>query len=255
MRLVAERGVEVVATASLSPFGPAVPDTLRLDLAGDPAAFTPLYLALLTRLPAGYRRLLGVTREDWPETMHFFHVAGFRNAWQSWGAHLDLTRFDPAPFARLEERLYLAGYEPERLSTAAPQADWAALHALYTLGVQDASRNPTTTPDPLSPGDLRTGVQREEAAFVMRYRSELVASTRLKLRGQEVESEQTVTARAHRGQGVATALKAHALGWARAAGFTRAGTGGTVLNLPMLRVNTLLGYVPEPMWVTWERTL
>ncbi|MDB5045419.1 MAG: hypothetical protein JWQ08_1469, partial [Deinococcus sp.] len=34
-----------------------------------------------------------------------------------------------------------------------------------------------------------------------------------------------------------------------------AGTGGTVLNLPMLRVNARLGYVPEAMWVTWERGL
>ncbi|GAA5514202.1 hypothetical protein Dcar01_02956 [Deinococcus carri] len=255
LRLVADRGGEVVATAHLSPFGPATPDALRLDLAGDPAAFTPLYLALLTRLPAGARRLLGVTREDWPETMHFFHAAGFRNAWQSWGAHLDLTRFDPIPFLPREERLYLAGYEVERLRPTAPEADWATLHALSNLAVQDAPRNPTTTPDPLGPEELRATVQREEVAFVMRLRGELVASTRLTPRGSSVESEQTVTARAHRNQGIATTLKAAALAWARAEGHTLAGTGGTVLNLPMLRVNTRLGYASEPMWVTWERRL
>jgi GNAT superfamily N-acetyltransferase len=255
LRLVAECGGEVVATAHLHPFGPATPDALRLDLAGEGEAFSALYLALLARLPAGFTRLLGVTREDWPETMHFFHAAGFRNAWQSWGAHLDLGGFDFGPFRLLEERLYLAGYEVARLAADAPDADWAALHALYQLGLEDAPRNPTTTPDPLTLAELRPTVRREEAAFVTRLRGEIVASTRLTPRGKTVDSEHTVTARAHRGRGLATALKAHALAWARAGGCAQASTGGTVLNLPMLRVNTRLGYVPEAMWVTWERRL
>ena len=38
-------------------------------------------------------------------------------------------------------------------------------------------------------------------------------------------------------------------------GGTHAGAGGTVLNLPMLRVNARLGYRVERMWVTWERPL
>lgn len=92
-QLVALHGKQVVATAHLSPFGAATPDALRLDLAGDSRAFTPLYPALLPTLPSGFTRLLGVTREGFHEIMHFFHAAGFRNAWQSWGAHLDLTAF------------------------------------------------------------------------------------------------------------------------------------------------------------------
>ncbi|GAA5437381.1 hypothetical protein Daqu01_02514 [Deinococcus aquaticus] len=52
-----------------------------------------------------------------------------------------------------------------------------------------------------------------------------------------------------------TALKAHALTWAKGEGHTHAGTGGTVLNLPMLRVNTRLGYRTERMWITWEKDL
>lgn len=254
-RLVAERAGEVIATAHLSPFGPGAPAALRLDLAGEGAAFPALYLALLTRLPAGFTRLLGVTREDWPETMHFFHAAGFRNAWQSWGAHLELRAFDAGRFDGVQERLFLAGYESERLSPDAREADWAALHALHLLGLTDAPRNPTTTPDPLPLEGLRGAVRREESAFVTRFRGGVVAFTRLTRREGGVDSEQTVTARAHRGQGLATALKAHALAWARTEGTTRASTGGTVLNLPVLRVNTRLGYVPEALWITWERRL
>ncbi|GAA5535043.1 GNAT family N-acetyltransferase [Deinococcus aluminii] len=255
LRLVAERGGEVVATAHLFPFGPAVPDALRLDLAGEGAAFTPLYLALLACQPQGFTRLLGVTREDWPEKMDFFHAAGFRNAWQSWGAHLDLHGFDFERFRPLEERLYLAGYEVERLGHDAPEADWDMLHALYELGVRDGPRNPTTTLDPLSRETLRETVRREEVAFAVRFRGEIVASTRLTPRGREVGSEHTVTHPAHRSRGLATLVKASALMWAQREGYTEAGTGGTVLNLPMLRVNLRLGYVPEAMWVTWEKDL
>ncbi|OLV18188.1 GNAT family N-acetyltransferase [Deinococcus marmoris] len=254
-RLVALAGPEVIATAHLLPFGAATPDALRLDLAGDGAAFTPLYLALLADLPPGFSRLLGVTREDFGEQMAFFGAAGFRNAWQSWGAHLDLGDFDFAAFRSLEERLFLKGYEIEQLSNDAPDADWDALYALHTRGLADAPRNPTTTPEPLTSLQLREMIVREETVFVARLRGQIVALTRLTPCGQELESENTVTHPDHRSRGLATLVKARALAWAAGEGFPAAGTGGTVLNLPMLRVNTRLGYRVERMWVTWEREL
>lgn len=259
-RLVAEVNGEVVATAHLSPFGHAAPDALRLDLAGDGTLFTPLFLALLADLPAGFTRLLGITREDFAGEMAFFHAAGFRNAWQSWGAHLDLSTFDFGRFRALDEKLFLAGYEAQPWDVNAPEAEWNALYQLHQQGERDAPRNPTTTPDHFELPDFQRMIRREESVFIVRYRGEPVALTRLTLgdrqgNGREVESELTVTHPAHRGRGLATLVKAHALAWAQNGGYTHAGTGGTVLNLPMLRVNTRLGYVTEQMWVTWERRL
>ncbi|GGL68794.1 hypothetical protein GCM10010840_03660 [Deinococcus aerolatus] len=187
--------------------------------------------------------------------MGFFGAAGFRNAWQSWGAHLDLSGFDFTAFQRLEERLFLKGYEVEQLSNDAPEADWATLYALHGRGLADAPRNPTTTPDPLSAADLREMIVRQETVFVGRWRGEIVALTRLTPDGNEVDSEGTVTHPDHRDRGLATLVKARALAWARTGGYTHAGTGGTVLNLPLLRVNTRLGYRVERMWVTWVRAL
>lgn len=260
IRLVALRGAEVIATAHLLPFGDAAPDALRLDLAGNGEAFTPLYLHLLAQLPAGFKRLLGVTREDFSEKMSFFGAAGFRNAWQSWGAHLDLTRFDFEPYRPLEERLFLAGYEVGKLTEL--DADWDAFYELHQAGETDVPRNPTTTPESLSSAELRRMVENEEAAFVVRHKGKVVALTRLTLDDKkagrtpserhEVESEFTVTHPDHRSHGLATLLKAYALAWAKEQGYAKAGTGGTVLNLPMLRVNTRLGYVVGRMWVTWE---
>lgn len=257
-RMVGVTRGQVVATAHFVPFGDAAPDALRLDFAGDGDTFTPLYLALLAELPAGFTRLLGVTREDFSEKMQFYAAAGFRNAYQSWGAHLDLAHFDFEQYRPLEEKLFLAGYEIEMLG--ASDADWDAFYALHQDGERDTPRNPVTTPDHLSSTDLRAMIEREERAFVARYRGEIVALTRLTLglkkgRGPEVESKFTTTHPAHCSRGLATLLKAHALAWAKAQGYKCAGTGGTVLNLPMLRVNTRLGYLVERMWVTWERGL
>lgn len=252
-RLVAERGGEVVATASLSPFGDGAPDALRLNVDGEPSALTPLYLHLLADLPHGFSRLLGVTREDFSEKMTFFAAAGFRNAWQSWGAHLDLTAFDFEKYRPLEEKLFLAGYETERLTHF--DADWDEFYALHQQGEGDVPRNPVTTPDVINSADLRRTIETEEAAFIVRHSGNIVALTRLTLDAaqREVESEFTATHPAHRSRGLATLLKAQALAWAKEQGYVHAGTGGAVLNLPMLRVNTRLGYVVERMWVTWER--
>ena len=204
----------------------------------------------LTRLPP-HAPLIGVTREDFGEQMQFFAAAGFRNAWQSWGAHLNLARFDFARHAPLEERLFMDGYEVERLANDAPAADWAALYALSNEGTADAPHNPTTTPDTLSLEELRETVRREELVVVARFRGQLVGFTRLTLRGQDAETEQTAVSRPHRNRGLATLIKARALAAAREEGCTEAGTGGTIMNLPMLKVNHRLGYLPEPMWVTW----
>lgn len=263
-RLVAEREGDIVATVHASPFGAATPDALRLDFAGEGAAFSSLYFAVLADLPTGFSRLLGVTREDWPEQMHFFTAAGFRNAWQSWGAHLDLTTWDAGRVQPLEERLFLQGLEPERYDVDG--SDWNAFFALHLQGEADTPRNPVTTPAPLTSAALRETIRREEVAFVLRHSAgdlpngPIVALTRLTLgerkgRPAEVESEFIVTAPAWRGRGLATVLGAYALSWAQTAGYRHAGSGGTVLNLPMLRVHARLGYVTEPMWVTWERRL
>ncbi|UBV44693.1 GNAT family N-acetyltransferase (plasmid) [Deinococcus taeanensis] len=130
------------------------------------------------------------------------------------------------------------------------------------MGEQDVPRNPTTSSTPLDLQAFREVVRREEVVFVVRRGEALVALTRLTLpRGKglqeagAVSNDLTTTHAAHRARGLATLVKAHALRWAQHEGYVRAGTGGTVLNLPMLRVNTRLGYRTEPMWVTWERRL
>jgi len=252
--LCARHGNTVVAGLNADPFV-GVPGGLRVQLYGDPAAFTPLYLSALTRASAlRFRQLLSVVRQDHRPQVEFLGAAGWRNAYQSWGAHLDLNTFDFAPYRQLEERQFLNGTEVRHFAPDSPDVPWEALHVLHDQSVQDTPRNPTTAS---VPGDL-THFRHEMAGgplFVALRGHEVLSYTALKPGGASVETTHTTTRATHRGQGLATLLKATALEWARTAGYLRASTGGNVANLPMLRVNQTLGYRPEPMWLTWVRDL
>ncbi|ULH14600.1 GNAT family N-acetyltransferase [Deinococcus sp. KNUC1210] len=250
--LSAFRGSELIAGLSASPF-PGVTGGLRVQFAGDGAAFTPLYLAALTRASGqGFRQLLSVVREDHRPQVAFLSAAAFRNAYQSWGAHLDLTAFDFAPYRELEERLFLAGTEIHSFTPQSPDAPWDALYALHQAAVQDTPRNPTTSSEMATLREFRTEVAGGRVFAAVR-RGDVLAYAALGLNEKTVESNHTATRREWRGRGVATLTKAAALHWAKTAGYTRASTGGNVHNLPMLKVNQRLGYRPEAMWLTWVK--
>lgn len=248
--LSARCGRKVQAGLDADPFGTA-PGGLRVQLYGDPAAFTPLYLEALTRASVlGYRQLLSVVRQDHRPQVEFLGAAGFRNAYQSWGAHLELSSFDFAPYRALEEKHYLDGTEVHSYAPDNTDAPWDALHRLYAEGLQSTPKNPTTTHDSDSPEYFRSEVAAGRVFAAVR-RGEVLSYTALGLNETGVDSEHTATRAASRGQGLATLIKATALAWAREQGYATASTGGNVANLPMLRVNQRLGYLPEPMWLTW----
>ncbi len=254
LTLCAVQAGEVLAGLDADPFS-TVPGGLRIQLYGDLAAFTPLYLEALTRIaPLGFHSLLSVVRQDHRSQVEFLGAAGFRNAYQSWGAHLELQTFEFAPYRALEEKHCLEGPEVRRFSPDSPDAPWEALHALYAEGLQGIPRNPTTTHDSASPEYFRSEVAAGQV-FAALHRGEVLSYTALGLNAASVDSEHTATCAGHRNRGLATLVKATALGWARETSYTLASTGGNVANLPMLRVNQRLGYRPEPMWLTWVREL
>ena len=61
--------------------------------------------------------------------------------------------------------------------------------------------------------------------------------------------------RAHRGRGIAAALKATQIAWAKANGFRSLQTTNEVRNAPIRHLNAKHGYVLEPGVVIVRRTL
>ncbi len=63
----------------------------------------------------------------------------------------------------------------------------------------------------------------------------------------------TATARPHRRQGLAQALKLLALSEARKRGYSLVKTANDSTNLPMIAINTALGFVEQPAWLWMTR--
>ena len=86
-----------------------------------------------------------------------------------------------------------------------------------------------------------------EAVFVATNATEVVGSAVLDLKaGGLAEHIGTSVRRTWRGRGVATALKATQIAWAKEAGYVRLETSNDTRNTPILRLNDLFGYTERP---------
>lgn len=218
----------------------------RFQLFGAPEHYGVLYLDFLTRIGKFQPRAVqSVVREDMPD-MPFLAHAGLLNRYQSWSAHLDLTRFEFGRFAPLEERLFMDGYEIEQMDANGNETTWKDLYVLFLETKRDTPYNPTTTltyPDFVA---FQASIGQGRAFYATR-KNQVVGYTLIDTEA----STETMISVAHRNRGLATLLIARALDWAKGQGFQEAGNGGNVLNLPLLRLQQKLGYDIEPMWSTW----
>ncbi|GEM45994.1 GNAT family N-acetyltransferase [Deinococcus cellulosilyticus] len=251
-RLVAEQDGKVVGYASYAPA--EVPATLHVRFyahADHPEARESLYAAVLQKAQQ-YQALESTIREDYIAARAFLEQQGFQNTFQSYGATVDLQSFDFQPFEGLEERLFIEGFEVHQ-GTPEPSAE---LFELYLEGFEGVPQVPATRWSVQTREDFeKTYWQEGFVWFTAAYRNQVVALTVLDVRQPDIQSEITLTGRKFRHRGLCTLVKAHALQWARTQGHLKAGTGGAVINLPMLKVNRRLGYHIEPMWLTYTRKL
>ncbi|MGQ9699523.1 MAG: GNAT family N-acetyltransferase [Candidatus Bipolaricaulaceae bacterium] len=61
--------------------------------------------------------------------------------------------------------------------------------------------------------------------------------------------------REHGGKGVAMALKLQVIRYAREKGYTRIKTWNATTNLPIVVLNEKLGFVRQPAWIEYQKTL
>jgi GNAT superfamily N-acetyltransferase len=178
-----------------------------------------------------------------PAGIEFALHRGFREVSREIKAILELDRLEPptvAPPQGVEivpwsERPELARglYEvyaeatpdiPGNEDQIEPYDDWLALHMH-------------------GPGD------RADATFVAVAGAEVVGFAKLSLTEAQPEvayHDLTGVKRAWRGRGVARALKARQIAWAKEAGYRRLATGNEERNAPIRRLNERFGYRPGP---------
>ncbi|PWJ48138.1 hypothetical protein SAMN06264364_13215 [Quadrisphaera granulorum] len=208
-------------------------------------------------LEEGVRRWHVVVREDDAVPVTALGAAGYEVTARSWGASLRVAAVDAPVWRRFVQAAERAAFTMRRLT----EADAPALHGLVWACREDFPVTPATpAPEPALPeiaAGLRSGSVVAHGAFTSS--GELVAATSVELSdeppGTVADVEQTVVARSARRRGLATAVKALSvleLGVdAGPQGVVEFRTGGAQVNEASLRANRAVGYVLEPLWLTW----
>jgi GNAT superfamily N-acetyltransferase len=106
--------------------------------------------------------------------------------------------------------------------------------------------------------DMRGVSDRPEAVFVAVENGEVLGYAKLSFspdRTDRAFHDLTGVRRAQRGRGIAAALKATQIAWAKANGYTSLQTANEVRNAPIRHLNAKHGYVVEPGNVIVRRTI
>ncbi|SKC65878.1 GNAT family N-acetyltransferase [Krasilnikoviella flava] len=183
-----------------------------------------------------------VLRDGSPEAAAAL-AAGARVVARSWGAGLSVEVVDARVWERAREAV--AGLAVLRELTP---DDRDSILRLDRDTVADYPGDVATTHRPLTAGAPTPAPGRR--AFGAVVGQELVAMTFVDVDGDRAETHFTVVARAWRGRGLASAVKALSLGALAGAGVHRFRTGGSFENRAIIAVNEALGYVRDEEWLT-----
>ncbi|MCD4685415.1 MAG: GNAT family N-acetyltransferase [Anaerolineae bacterium] len=220
-----------------------------------------LYDVVVTALePFNPNDLRTRAREDHPQAMRFALQRGFVEFLRQQRSELALAGFEPAPFADVLAQVADRGVAIKSMTALADAPDHdAKVHALDMLVSPDEPGLDDFTPLTLEQYQreiIGAPTFAHDGSFIaINADGEYVGLTFLwNARGTDtlLFTGFTAVRRDHRRQRIASALKVHALTWAKANGKTRIITGNADTN-PMLQLNYRLGFRPTPGWVSFKK--
>jgi RimJ/RimL family protein N-acetyltransferase len=265
---VADDGQMVGYGECQRPYWSNLRDTYEVFVAVDPAwqrrGIGQMLFAAVAPFAGQQRiaRLRASCKEDSAGTVRFLDQAGFRQIGIRFESALDMRTFDEAPFLPTQRRAEAAGYEVVTLAQARaedPDAD-RRLFELFAATVVDVPfpggdrANPTY--DNFRANTLDAPNTNPDAIFIARQAGRMVGMTSLELLSNGVGiTGMTGVLAAHRGRGVAMALKLASFHYLRANGYHEARAHNDTANPPILALNEKLGYRRLPGWLAWEKAL
>lgn len=197
-------------------------------------------------------------KDDEPLALAFAEARGFAVRRRVFESTLDLTHYDITPYLPLIERVKADGF---RIATVAEMGDTEEnRHRLWEVEyITDADIPGANQNDLLSWEDARdilfTAAWYDPAAeFVLLDGDRWVGISGVAEVGPgEFYNQHTATLREYRGRGLATALKALSVDYAKQRGGTLMRTNNHEGNDPMLAINRKMGYIAQPGWYELER--
>ena len=202
-------------------------------------------------------------REDKARTVRFLADRRFMEDSRSWESRLNVSGFDPSPFAGAEQRALAAGITITTMA-ALQASDPEHRQHLYELDIEATQDEPQ--PEPATPVARATydgwifdsPNYLPEGNFIALDGERYVGMSSLRMNQadpRELYVGFTGVRRDYRGKGVAMALKLRAIDYARQHGVTTIKTWNDSRNQPMLAINTALGFQRQPAWISLVQKL
>jgi mycothiol synthase len=198
--------------------------------------------------PLGYRELTAPVKEDDPASLAWAERRGFVEVGRNSLLVLDLTALE-APRVEAPDGIEISTWA-ERPGTERAMYEVAREAYPDVPGEDDAVVAPF---EEWLSMDMQGAGDRPEATFLAFAEDEVVAYAKLSLsraRPEVAMHDMTGVRRGWRGRGVARALKAAEIAWAKESGYERLETQNEERNEPIRRLNERFGYVVAPGSVT-----
>ena len=251
--LASEGGQDVGAAIGVggwhSPEGVARGEVRVVEAARGHGVGTALLAELSTwARGVGYSKLMGPIKEVDSGSLAWAARRGFVEVGRNSVLALDLTAIE-APAVAVPDGIELVTWA-ERPELARGLYDVACEAYPDIPGEDDAEMEPY---EQWLSMDMQGAGDRPEATFVALAGDEVVAYAKLALsqaRPHVAMHDITGVKRAWRGKGIAGALKAAEIAWAKESGYERLETQNEERNEPIRRLNQRHGYVVEPGWIT-----
>jgi GNAT superfamily N-acetyltransferase len=190
----------------------------------------------------GYAGFEAWVREDADESLAFASALGFEETGRERGLSLDLTTIEP-PVVEAP-----AGIE---LTTWAERPEVApGLHEVYAESAVDIPGEEDEVVEPFEDwlrNQMQSAGDRAEGTFVALDGEEVVGYAKFHFSAAQpitLYHDMTGVKRAWRGRGIATALKATQIRWAKEHGYEELRTSNEERNAPIRKLNKRFGYRP-----------